>query len=444
MGFPKQFEDRVTNDDFLGQQLLIALDEQAPVSIRINPKKMSEPTSFKRKIDWCANGYYLNVRPSFIVDPLFHAGSYYPQEAGSMVIDKILRLLELPEEPVILDLCAAPGGKSTLIATFLNNSGLLVSNEVINSRAKILRENLVKWGALNTIVTNNDPDDFGKLKHFFDVLVVDAPCSGEGMFRKDPKSRDEWSEENIHLCSLRQKRILGDAWDALKPGGFLIYSTCTFNENENEENVRFIAELGAEQIDLNLPEPITKGREGIGSYFIPGRTDAEGFFVALLQKHEGSSSKQKLDQKKEFKPLKDTSIVKDLVFPDGINFYQWNEKVFVFPAQTCDRILHVISKMHILKAGVMIGEIQRKGITPSEELALSTDLVNWQNRIEFTQEQALKYLHGDTFALEAKPGLHLVTFEKQPLGWIKHLGNRFNNLYPKDWRIRMNLDKLSY
>jgi 16S rRNA C967 or C1407 C5-methylase (RsmB/RsmF family)/NOL1/NOP2/fmu family ribosome biogenesis protein len=442
MGFPKAFEDRVRLDLFLGEPLLKALDETPPVSVRINPSKDIEIFNNSEKVDWCENAFYLQERPSFIADPLFHAGCYYPQEAGSMVINKILKGIHLPEDPVILDLCAAPGGKSTLIASFLNNKGLLVSNEVIQSRAKILRENLVKWGYANTIVTNNDPDDFNRLKYFFDVLVVDAPCSGEGMFRKDPNSRNEWSDENVHLCSLRQKRILGDAWDALKPGGYLIYSTCTFNSSENEENVRFIIDLGAELIDPKLDSSITKGREDLGHYFIPGKTKAEGFYIAVLHKNEGSGGRLKFELKKEFKQLKEIGSLKDLAQTEQLSFWQWNEKILGIPEKMKEQMMHVVAKMHVVKAGVMIGEIQRKGITPSEELALAPGVLSWEPRIELSKEQALQYLHGDTFTLESKPGLYLVTFQNQPLGWIKHLGNRFNNLYPKEWRIRMNLDKL--
>lgn len=239
--FPEAFKQRVENDPFLGTPLLEALNQTAPVSVRLHPLKQKAALTFSEKIAWCEHAFYLKERPSFTLDPLFHAGCYYPQEAGSMVLDTVLKQLDLPSEPSILDLCAAPGGKSTLIASFLNNNGLLVSNEVIQARARILTENTTKWGYTNTVVTNNDPKDFERLNEFFDVIVVDAPCSGEGMFRKDLKARDEWSEENVQICSSRQKRIVMDVWDSLKPGGFLIYSTCTFNSAENEDTISWLS-----------------------------------------------------------------------------------------------------------------------------------------------------------------------------------------------------------
>ena len=277
--FPEAFEKRVKNDPFLGESLLNALNEKPPVSIRFHPHKIHTELTDAPIVKWCTDAVYLNERPKFTLDPLFHSGSYYPQEAGSMIIGEILTAIELPDSPKILDLCAAPGGKSTLIASFLNNDGLLVANEVIQSRSRILKENLTKWGYTNTMVTNNDPADFNRLPHFFDVVVVDAPCSGEGMFRKDPTAREEWSEANVSLCAGRQKRIIHDVWSALKPGGYMIYSTCTFNAIENEGNVEWLMEeFGAELVQWPIPDEAMLGRNGIGVYFIPGKTESEGFY----------------------------------------------------------------------------------------------------------------------------------------------------------------------
>ena len=227
IALPKDFVLRVQNDSFLGQELLDALETEQPISIRYNSSKKQAIDQDAAAIPWSKNGVYLKERPSYTLDPLFHAGCYYPQEAGSQFLDAILRQIELPLHPVVLDLCAAPGGKSTLIADFLNGRGLLVANEVIQNRSKILKENLVKWGATNTVVSNNDPAQFSGLTNVFDCIVVDAPCSGEGMFRKDHQARNEWSENNVELCVGRQRRIVMDVWDSLKEDGFLIYSTCS-------------------------------------------------------------------------------------------------------------------------------------------------------------------------------------------------------------------------
>lgn len=439
--FPAAFAKRVTNDPFLGKELLDALDSKPPVSIRFHPKKQASELEIVSSVSWCDSAFYLRERPSFTLDPLFHAGSYYPQEAGSMVLSTVLNTLDLPENPRILDLCAAPGGKSTLIASFLKNEGLLVSNEVIQPRARILKENLTKWGFTNTVVTNNDPKDFERLPHFFDAIVVDAPCSGEGMFRKDTKARQEWSEENVQLCAARQKRIVMDVWDALLPGGFLIYSTCTFNAIENEDTVSwFLHELGAELISMSLPTSIVAGRNGIGNYCIPGITESEGFYVAVIQKPDAAIGKNRFTRKNDFHWQKDLLDLGSFSNLNSVTVFNWNDKLLALPKGQEDAMLHVQSQLRLQKMGTTLGEIARKGVIPNEELALNPFLLNYSGKIEVDLQQALNYLHGDTFPLVGKQGFQLITFRQEPLGWVKHLGNRFNNLYPKEWRIRMNVD----
>jgi 16S rRNA C967 or C1407 C5-methylase (RsmB/RsmF family)/NOL1/NOP2/fmu family ribosome biogenesis protein len=438
MNFPKDFIDRVSADGYLGAELLTALNTEPPVSIRLNPHKTKPSLAFSAPIKWCLNAWYLEARPQFTLDPLFHAGCYYPQEAGSMVLDSVLRQLGLIDAPKILDLCAAPGGKSTLIASFLGNKGLLVSNEVIQSRARILKENLTKWGYSNTIVSNNDPRDFERLPHFFDVIVADAPCSGEGMFRKDLASRDEWSTDNVQICAARQKRIVSDVWEALRPGGFFIYSTCTFNEQENEQIVLFMKEeLGAEIVDIDLPSPIQPGRNDIGNYCIPGKTESEGFYIAVLKKADGKEKNSKWTTKKDVRPMKSNEEIERFSMTEGLEFYQWNEKILALPQIEATAMMHVLSQLKIVKFGTLIGEMQRKGIQPHEELALNPFLLNYNQTIELDKEAALNFLRGDTFTLHGEIGYTMITHQGQALGWIKHLGNRFNNLYPKDWRIRM-------
>lgn len=438
--FPEAFQQRVENDPFLGTPLLEALNQKAPVSVRLHPLKQQPKLDFKEAIDWCEHAFYLNERPSFTLDPLFHAGCYYPQEAGSMVLDTVLKHLPLPSQPSVLDLCAAPGGKSTLIASFLNNNGLLVSNEVIQARARILTENTTKWGYTNTVVTNNDPKDFERLEAFFDVIVVDAPCSGEGMFRKDLKARDEWSEDNVYLCSSRQKRIVMDVWDSLKPGGFLIYSTCTFNSSENEDNVKWYSEeLAAKIIQLDMPAQLQKGRNDIGYYCIPGKTSAEGFYIAVLQKQLDTLPRQRFTRKPLFKVQKDLLDSEKYIKQEEGTLLNWNDKLLYIPQQLEEQMMHVQAQMRIQKMGLMFGEIAKKGIIPSEELALNPTRLIRSETIELTEQEALRYLHGDTFPLNGPLGFQLVTYQNEALGWIKNIGNRFNNLYPKEWRIRMNL-----
>jgi len=434
---PEAFLSRIQNESFPGLQLIQALDTPSPISVRFHPKKQKPEFEINGLVSWCEAAVYLNERPQYVFDPLFHAGAYYPQEAGSMVLDSVLRQLNLPTDPKVLDLCAAPGGKSTLIASFLDNKGMLVANEVIQQRARILKENLTKWGYSNTVVTNNDPEDFQRLPQFFNLMVVDAPCSGEGMFRKDPAARDEWSDDNVRLCAGRQKRIVMDVWDALVPGGILVYSTCTFNSSENEENVIwFMKELGAELVSIELPEPVVKGRNGIGFYCIPGISETEGFYIAVLQKPDEPLIRQRTTRKSEFRVQKDTLDCGNYADLTDYELMNWNEILLALPKKYSDSMLHVQAQMRLQKLGTTIGEISRKGIIPNEELALNPFFNQYKERIDLTKEQALFYLRGDTFPLSGEHGYQLVTFQNEPLGWMKHLGNRFNNLYPKEWRIR--------
>jgi len=437
---PKAFVDRVSADPFLGDGLLYALENEAPVSVRFNPFKVKVDLPVKSIIPWCTNGVYLDNRPLFTLDPLFHAGTYYPQEAGSMLLDHVLGSLDLPSDPVILDLCAAPGGKSTLIASFLKGRGLLVSNEIITQRASILRENMVKWGCSNTIVTNNKPSDFDRLPQFFDVVVVDAPCSGEGMFRKDPDSRSEWSESNVILCAERQQTILSDIWETLRPGGYLIYSTCTFNRQENEDNVGWmINTFGAEHIPIEKPDTVITDRDGLGLYCLPGISETEGYYLAVLQKPDEHSRRTTF--KSRLSEFKDKKVLLAWVDREDFSFFQREEWIYTLPTSFEKEMLHIQSALRLLKLGVTVGSVARKGLIPSEELALSVDIRSESLvKKDLSREEALSYLKGDTFSVQGVDGWNLITYETEPLGWIKKIGHRFNNHFPKEWRIRMRID----
>lgn len=439
---PKDFEKNVHNDPFLDNSLLSSLDSTAPISVRLNPKKTKPELNLSETIPWCERGFYLDKRPIFTLDPLFHAGCYYPQEAGSMVLDQVLRQLDLPSAPKVLDLCAAPGGKSTLIATFLEEKGFLVANEFIHNRALVLKENLSKWGVSNVIVTNNKPSDFKQLPQFFDVIVADVPCSGEGMFRKDPDARNEWSLKNVELCATRQEQIIDDVWDALAPGGYLIYSTCTLNESENESNVSRIAhEFDAEITPFEVHESFVKGRNGIGYYAIPGMTESEGFFIAVLKKNDGQRQKLRNVNFKDWKSFRDLSSIEKWSKIENQDFFQWKDYVLAFPKNSVEDVSQLLStKLYVIKAGTTIATVMGKKLIPSEELALSPLLRIPEESVELSIDQALKYLKGETFSITSNKGYRKVNYLGEPLGWINHLGNRFNNLYPKEWRIRMKIN----
>lgn len=438
---PSAFVSRVEKDSFLGSTLVCVLDTEPIVSIRYNPSKQTLELPIQKAIPWSENGYFLSERPVFTLDPLFHVGCYYPQESGSQLLDAVLRQLNFPQDPNLLDLCAAPGGKSTLIASFLDNTGLLVANEIISNRATALKENLIKWGNSNTIVSNNEPSHFERLPHFFDCIVADVPCSGEGMFRKDLAAREHWSEHAVVNCANRQQEIIASCWESLKPNGYLIYSTCTFNSLENEENVSWIVnELGASVVPVSLPYA-KKDRANLGFYALPSEMESEGFYIAVLQKDDGDIRKVKYDKYRSELEIISHLLKTPLVDLKTTTAVQWKNFLFAIPTQKITEIQRIHHHLRVIKLGTEMGEIHPKGLLPHHALAMDKSIQSDEiQHIELTKEQALLYLKGETFTLAGTHGYGLVTYQNEPLGWIKHLGNRFNNLYPKEYRIRMRLD----
>lgn len=476
MNLPFEFAERALA--LLGEEayheLETALQAETPVSIRVNRTKR-ETEVVGERVPWSSSGVYLSQRPAFTFDPLFHAGCYYVQEASSMFVEQVLRTYV--EEPVtMLDLCAAPGGKSTHARSVLPEGSLLVANEVIRNRSQILAENLIKWGNAEVVVTNNDPADFSGLTELFDVILTDVPCSGEGMFRKDAVAVEEWSEDNVQVCWRRQRRILADVWPALKPGGILIYSTCTYNKEEDEENVAWIAhELGAEVLEVPVsPHWGITGNligEDFPVYrFLPHKTKGEGFFLAALRKnllssHSASSysvpcrsefseasavardgkekvkkGKQKGEKGKQSLSIPVPKEAKTwLRQPDDFQFEMKGTKVVAFPKVHLPEYTALQQTLRIIHAGVTIGEIKGKDLIPDHSLAMSTALdKDAFPQEELSYEQAIAYLRKEAVVLEdAVPrGYVLLTYQGVPLGFAKNIGNRANNLYPQEWRIR--------
>ena len=418
-----------------------ALQQLAPTSIRINDKMDYMPSA--EKVAWCDKGYYLNERPLFTADPLFHAGVYYVQEASSMFLSQVVEQ-HFPDADTVLDLCAAPGGKSTLLSQYLHRNCLLVSNEIVRNRAYILAENLAKWGNQNTLVTNNDPADFSALNNFFDAVVVDAPCSGEGMFRKDAGAIDEWSLSNVELCAERQKKILTDVWDALKPEGILVYSTCTYNREENEDNVAWMCrELDAEllKVDLNGNENIVES--DFGYRFFPHRTKGEGFFIAVVRKN-GSAvrSKQiKAELKKGIKFIKQNEMQFQLTSPELYTYINDENFIRAYQTDRFNEFMFLNNRLRCIESGLLMAEQKGKDFIPAAQLALSKAL-NTENLAcaDLDYGGAISFLKKESILLpDSKTGYVLVLFQNEALGWVKNLGNRSNNLYPNNWRIRMNL-----
>jgi len=437
---PTDFTERVLGDPFLGKELMDALDSPVPTSIRLHPVKGKQHFEDTTTIPWSKNGLWLKERPVFTLDPFFHAGCYYPQEAGSQLLSFVLEQLELPEHPICLDLCAAPGGKSSLILDHLKGSGLLVSNEISTSRARILYENLTKWGYPNSVVCNNASDAFGKMNNFFDLVVVDAPCSGEGMFRKDLESRNEWSTANVEMCAERQRDIIEHLWDGLKADGYLIYSTCTFNEEENEKNIEWICtEFGAEIVSIDFPTEF-KARTEIGAYALPNKVNTEGFFICVLRKTEMNSGKKKGKTKPFDTPKSDKELSAFIELDEKSQLIEWKEKVWLVPSNSLEELQQICQSLNVFKLGLPVAEPTRKGWIPDEAVPFSSYLSKNVKHIELTKKEALLYLKGETFSVEPGNGYAVVCFEGIPLGWIKLIGNRFNNNYPKEWRIRMKID----
>ncbi len=440
--FAQQMEALLGANDY--QDLCNSLDEPPCVSVRANPFKDADGEALSDlgcadSVAWSSCGRYLASRPNFTLNPLFHSGTFYVQEASSMFLEQALRQCGSPL--MVLDLCAAPGGKSTLLRSLLPDEAFLVSNEPIRTRAQVLAENMTKWGHEGSLVTCNYPRDFAKVGTIFDLIVVDAPCSGEGMFRKDNPALEMWSPQNVADCAERQRDIVKTIWPTLKSGGYLIYSTCTYNTAENEENIEyFCRQLDAEVV--TIPTPATCNATGnllAGSslpvyHFFPHKTKGEGFFLALLRKKESSASK-KMRGKQKFKPvpkewaacLKSRNFV---LMEDG-------DCGYAIRNTDAEIVSHLLETLYPLHVGLPLYEKKGNKTIPSHGLAMSRQLnIDTFTKVELTLEQSLNYLRRQAINLDTKKGYILLTYKNVPLGFANNLGNRANNMYPANWRIR--------
>lgn len=460
---PKEFVEYTS--ELFGEEgwknYLSSFEGSVPVSVRLNPFKVAQEELFpeieKIPVPWCRNAFYLAERPNFTLDPLLHAGVYYVQEAGSMFLDEVLR--QLAEGPLCsvlsknspfggggacLDLCAAPGGKSTLLRAFLPDECVLYSNEPDRRRANILMENIQKQGHPNVIVTNNYAIDYQRAGLDFDLIVCDVPCSGEGMFRKDEGAVTDWSMSKVKNCAELQHQIIDDIWNCLKPGGLLIYSTCTFNADEDEKMVEYICdELGGTALEVpteeswNIHKPLTGNNPCYR--FMPHFTKGEGLFMAAIRKDEGTVQPAKLR-----KPLKNSfKVAKDI--SNWVN-------IDVILEQNADGVISAIPQSHkplhdlivenglyVLQSGIELGTIKGKDIIPSHSLALSSVLSNDVfPRVSVDLQTAQNYLRRLVVDLQSEVpnGYVIIEYLQKPLGFVKNLGNRCNNLYPQEWRIR--------
>lgn len=415
-------------------------------SIRLNPYKQANSLKsyYSQEVPWCKNAFYLNERPSFTLDPSFHGGGYYVQEASSMFIWYILEQLIGKETKgkKVLDLCAAPGGKSTLLATYFTD-GLVVANEVIKSRSTILVENTIKWGLPNIVVTNNDPSHFNKLLGFFDIILVDAPCSGSGLFRKDPSAVEEWSEENVLHCSHRQEKILADILQSLKEDGILIYSTCSYSLAEDEQIADWLVQkMEMQSLEINLPldhkivaseSPTTNS---VGYRFYPNLISGEGFYIAAFKKNEMVlMNKYKETILAKPNKIELAQINQFYTLPLEYQAFKQNDAIRVIPESWYFALMQLASVLYIKKAGIEIGTIKGKDVIPSHELAVSVMDKSTFKSVELNKDESLQYLRKKEMQIASTIGWSLVSYQGVYLGWMKGLQNRINNYYPAEWRI---------
>lgn len=466
--FPPEFAASVS------AELLGSLDGEAVTSVRYNPFKlaaMPAPGGFLPTGDpvpWCRYGAYLSERPVFTLDPAWHAGAYYVQEASSMFVEHIFRsvidevLSSSPHPPRrddanrfagsgygvrVLDLCAAPGGKTTLYSTLVGAQGLIVANEPVKSRASVLADNVRRWGVGNVAVTSGEPAAFGAYRHFFDVLAVDAPCSGEGMFRKDSNARREWSPSAVEMCAARQRRILAEGWDALRPGGVLIYSTCTFNRRENEDNVAWLLEnFDAEPLPIDVPHEwgiITASAEASMFRFYPHLLRGEGFFAAALRKGDGRLRRDVPRARREV--LTDASTAERralepwVAAPEAMRFFRAGENFYAAYRPHYQAIAALAGGLSVIYSGTCLGQLFGEKLRPDHALALGVNLADNKNfvRTPLDLDRAPDYLRKKEFAdvSALAEGLNLLTCNDLPIGWTKRVGHRTNTLLPASFRI---------
>ncbi len=446
--------------------LHVHASEDQLVSVHMNTEKpilqnggwpvgiSGHPFEISGTVPWASDAYYLSGRPSFTLDPLFHAGAYYVQEASGMFLEFALKkTVDLSKNLRVLDLCAAPGGKSTMIQSLITPESLLLSNEVIKTRVPVLYQNMTKWGRPNGMISNNDPAQFKKLPGFFDLLIIDAPCSGSGLFRKDPEAAVNWSEDLVRLCSHRQERILADAWDCLKEDGFLIYSTCSYSKEENEDKLDLICQQYQCSSVRLFPEPDWKiietisGKAGAYGYrFYPDKVMGEGFFLSVIQKRQNNGSVQettkpghtnKMNRNPARVPKSWEQQLGIWIKNESLGFIPVGDAVHVLPPALLDDFEMLKNKLYLKKAGIRAGKAGEKEWIPDHELALADILRADTPSMDLSYPDALLYLRGESFGpVTSAKGWKLVCYRGRPLGWVKLLDKRMNNYYPKSWRIR--------
>ena len=432
--------------------LFAALDSVSPVAVRLNPAKCGEEGVWSNgeAIAWSKNGRKLKERPSFTLDTAFHAGAYYVQEAASQFIDYIISHEELQGKRV-LDMCSAPGGKTTIYSIAVGAEGLVVANEYVRSRANVLADNVRKWGVGNVLVTNNAPEHIAQFEGWFDMVAVDAPCSGEGMFRKEEVAREDWSEEAVKMCAARQLSIVREAWQSLRDGGLFIYSTCTFNEDEDEGLLRaFIEATGdvfepSQSVEIDDAWGIVKGEVGAFQTFrfFPHKTDSEGLFVAIARKAEPTTQRTPKARKRVMQEVDKNSrkeLAKWLQHPDNYTFAMVADTIYAYPSVQFKAVQALSEGLTAIYSGVAMGQIFKGKLKPDWALSQYIGFERTAVAVEeVDEERALDYLRKRDIAVgDMAEGINLITHKGRALGFAKRVGTRCNNLYPNSLKI-MNM-----
>ena len=434
------------------ERLFAALDGVSPVAVRLNPAKCGEDGVWNdgEAIAWSRNGRKLKERPSFTLDTAFHAGAYYVQEAASQFIDYILAGEDLQGKRV-LDMCSAPGGKTTIYSTAVGEDGLVVANEYVRARANVLADNVRKWGMGNVLVTNNAPEHISPFEGWFDLVAVDAPCSGEGMFRKEEVARQDWSEEAVKMCAQRQLSIVREAWQTLKNGGLFIYSTCTFNDEEDEGVLRaFIEEMGdvlepSQQVEIEEQWGIVRGE--VGAFrtfrFFPHNTDSEGLFVAVARKAKPTTHRTPKARKKVMQEVDKVSrkeLPRWLKESEQHTFAMVADTIYAYRTEQFKAVQALSEGLTAIYSGVAMGQIFKGKLKPDWALSQYVGLERKAVAVEeLDEERALDYLRKRDIAVgDMAEGMNLVTHRDRALGFVKRVGARCNNLYPNSLKI-MNM-----
>ncbi|MEX0966682.1 MAG: RsmB/NOP family class I SAM-dependent RNA methyltransferase [Bacteroidia bacterium] len=453
--FPKAFIARLqAHFPDQAETILDAMQEPPVLSIRQNPLKGSACFESEEPVPWNPHGRYLQDRPPYVLDPLHHAGAYYVQEASSMLF---ANAIDFKPGMLMLDLCAAPGGKSTLLLSQLQPESLLISNELVHERAQVLKENLVRWGYPQVMVTNNRTDAFTAFNGIFDVVVVDAPCSGEGMFRKDSKAAELWSEGLVKRCAHDQREMLQHAVDLVKPGGMLIFSTCTFEAEENEANVQSLYEVFGNilqpallplQPDWGVKERLVETAQGGHPvyYCLPGLVRGEGMFISCFRKTgEGMMSRPRPKGRSlmALSSAEMETIQEYYSESEALSVVKEEDEAYALPAAFLPLVSQMWQKLKVLKPGLHLGSFKHGKFVPSHELAMSLSLSEKIPVVALDKEQSLKYLSRESFPLPdlGFKGWGIVRYEHLPLGWIKNLGNRFNIHFPAQYKIRLDVER---